>query len=398
MKRILSVIFLFPCILFTQVSTDPNQFEVNQSVTITVDINSTETDCNSISNPNTVYMHAGIGDESSPWGFSVVGNWGQDDGVGEMNDNGDGTWSITIIPENYFGLNSDQASSVVMMGMVFRNENGSQELKDQGCLDFFINVECVLGIPETDWPQNIVVFCDQENLSIVDLGFEQTANSRLWYETETSQTPIPESTELVNEETYYVSNYNPESGCESERLAITVMIGETPLAPTGPSIQTFNEEDEPTISDLVANGENIQWYYSSTNNNLIEADYILNNNEVIYSTQTVNGCESEEFLSVTIQIEDLTEDDPPIITSTGSRIYCQQTQQYIVSSFNISDPDNTTLDALYVQISQGYIPGEDILSLAIQMPGISTSWNAQRRCQRKSPIFWGRQPSSVTRQ
>ena len=113
------------------------------------------------------------------------------------------------------------------------------------------------------------------------MGFEQTANSRLWYESETSQTPIPESTELVNDETYYVSNYNPESGCESERLAITVMIGETPLAPTGPSIQTFNEEDEPTISDLVVNGENIQWYYSSTNNNLIEnlaKKFKLNNN------------------------------------------------------------------------------------------------------------------------
>ena len=26
------------------------------------------------------------------------------------------------------------------MGMVFRNEDGTQELKDQGCSDFFINV------------------------------------------------------------------------------------------------------------------------------------------------------------------------------------------------------------------------------------------------------------------
>ncbi len=26
-------------------------------------------------------MHSGIGTDSSPWGLSVVGNWGQDDGV-----------------------------------------------------------------------------------------------------------------------------------------------------------------------------------------------------------------------------------------------------------------------------------------------------------------------------
>ena len=45
-------------------------------------------------------MRAGIGDDSSPWGYSVIGNWGQDDGVGQMSDNGDGTWSITLVPED----------------------------------------------------------------------------------------------------------------------------------------------------------------------------------------------------------------------------------------------------------------------------------------------------------
>ena len=126
--------------MISQITIDPNPFEVNQSVTITVDINSSDTNCNSISNPDSVYMHAGIGDDSSPWGYSVIGNWGQDDGVGQMSDNGDGTWSITIVPEDYFGLNSSQASSATSMGMVFRNEDGTQELKDQGCSDFFINV------------------------------------------------------------------------------------------------------------------------------------------------------------------------------------------------------------------------------------------------------------------
>ena len=140
MKKILILIIFFPYFLISQITIDPNPFEVDQSITITVDINSNDTNCNSINNPSSVYMHAGIGDESSPWGYSVVGNWGQDDGVGQMSDNGDGTWSITLIPEDYFGLNSSQASSTTSMGMVFRNEDGTQELKDQGCSDFFINV------------------------------------------------------------------------------------------------------------------------------------------------------------------------------------------------------------------------------------------------------------------
>ena len=140
MRKILLILALFPCTIFAQISIDPNPFEVNESVTITVDINSNDTNCNSISNPDSVYMHAGIGDDSSPWGYSVVGNWGQDDGVGQMTDNGNGIWSITIVPEDYFSLNSSQASSATSMGMVFRNEDGTQELKDQGCSDFFINV------------------------------------------------------------------------------------------------------------------------------------------------------------------------------------------------------------------------------------------------------------------
>ena len=144
-KLILFLLLLFPLSFFSQVlSYNPNPFEVNQQVTITVDIASDETNCNSINNPSSVYMHSGIGDDNSPWGFSVIGNWGQDDGVGQMSDNGDGTWSITITPSDYFNLDTNQSSLATRMGLVFRNEDGTQELKDDGCSDFFINVGAFL--------------------------------------------------------------------------------------------------------------------------------------------------------------------------------------------------------------------------------------------------------------
>ena len=54
---------------------------------------------------------------------------------------------------------------------------------------------------------------------------------------------------------------------------------------------------------------------------------------------------------------------PPVISSEGNVVYCPQTSQNIVTSFNIEDPDDTTLDALYIQISEGYSPGEDQLVL-----------------------------------
>ena len=142
MKKIIYILlFIFNSLfVFGQVVTDPSPIEVDQSVTITVDANSTATDCNGFSNPSKVYMHAGIGDDSNPWGFSVVGNWGEDDGIGEMTDNGDGTWSIIFVPKDYFGLTATQEAEATKMGMVFRNEDGSQELKDNGCVDFVFNV------------------------------------------------------------------------------------------------------------------------------------------------------------------------------------------------------------------------------------------------------------------
>ena len=139
MKKLV-LLYLLPVLGFAQVSTNPSPIEINQQVTITVDINSTASNCNGMNNPNKVYLHSGVGTDSDAWGVSVVGNWGQDDGVGEMTNNGDGIWSITFVPQTYYSLSAAEAPTITKMGMVFRSEDGSQELKDNGCSDFFFNV------------------------------------------------------------------------------------------------------------------------------------------------------------------------------------------------------------------------------------------------------------------
>ncbi|MCF6279324.1 MAG: T9SS type A sorting domain-containing protein [Flavobacteriaceae bacterium] len=140
MKKIL--LFALLSITYTinsQVTITPNPFEVNQSITITVDVNSTATDSNTMSSPTKVYIHSGVGPESNPWTY-VVGNWGADDGVGEMTNTGSGIWSITLTTETYYGLTTAQAATITKMGIVFRNEDGTQELKDNGGSDFFFDV------------------------------------------------------------------------------------------------------------------------------------------------------------------------------------------------------------------------------------------------------------------
>lgn len=167
MKKILlfSLFITIANYISAQVTFDVGAIEVDQPVTITVDANSNGSDCNGLSNPNKVYMHSGIGDNSNPWGFNVVGNWGQDDGVGEMTNNGDGTFSITITPQTYFGLTQTQADNATQIGMVFRNEDGSQELKDNGCEDYIFSIGIVvINITQPTTPS--VVIASGDDLSI----------------------------------------------------------------------------------------------------------------------------------------------------------------------------------------------------------------------------------------
>ena len=139
-KLLLFSFLLFSLTTISQVAISPSAFEVTSQITITVNLNSTATDCNSLSSASKVYMHSGVGNDTDAWGIKTVGNWGVDDGIGEMTNNNDGTWSITITPSIYYSLTTEQQSASTKMGMVFRNASGNQELKASGCADFFFDI------------------------------------------------------------------------------------------------------------------------------------------------------------------------------------------------------------------------------------------------------------------
>ena len=142
MKKILfSLLILLSLSALAQVTISPSQFAVTDQITITVSFASPT--CNSMgANPAKVYMHSGIGSDTNAFGYSVIGNWAADDGVGLMTNNGNGTWSKTITPSTYYGITAAQQLTATKMGMVFRNAAGSQTLKLSagGCNDFIFNV------------------------------------------------------------------------------------------------------------------------------------------------------------------------------------------------------------------------------------------------------------------
>ncbi|MEL1243620.1 T9SS type B sorting domain-containing protein [Flavobacterium sp. DGU11] len=66
----------------------------------------------------------------------------------------------------------------------------------------------------------------------------------------------------------------------------------------------------------------------------------------------------------------------PYVTADGNQVYCPGTPMPIVTDFNITDPDDSSTDNIYIQISAGYVNGQDLLSLPAGHPTISASWNA----------------------
>lgn len=67
--------------------------------------------------------------------------------------------------------------------------------------------------------------------------------------------------------------------------------------------------------------------------------------------------------------------DPPVITATGDQVYCPGSNAPVVETVSITDPDDTTADLVIIQISSGYVNGEDLLTLTGSHPTITSSWS-----------------------
>lgn len=66
----------------------------------------------------------------------------------------------------------------------------------------------------------------------------------------------------------------------------------------------------------------------------------------------------------------------PILTATGNQIYCPGTSMKIVTNMSIVDPDDPGVTAIYIQISSGYVSGQDVLTLTGSHPTINSSWDS----------------------
>ncbi|MBE99590.1 MAG: hypothetical protein CMP77_06365 [Flavobacterium sp.] len=155
-----------------------------------------------------------------------------------------------------------------------------------------LTVNCGTAAPVANAAQSFCNAATVANLAATGTGIQ-------WYATATGGSPLAPTAALANGGTYYASQ---TIGCESPtRTAVTVTINNT-AAPTGATSQTF--EDGATVANLMATGTNIMWYSSATGGTMLNAGTALVSGTTYYASQTLNGCESQNRLAVTVTVND----------------------------------------------------------------------------------------------
>jgi len=137
----------------------------------------------------------------------------------------------------------------------------------------------------------------------------------VWSLTPTTSHFEPLSANEVLLDGAYYYGFRPSGDCESFSGTCVVVSIQKNEKPSGPSVQTFCSN--PRISNLTADGHNIQWYATATGGVPIPPSTLLVNGARYYATQTINGCESTTRLEVLVNINNI---PPP--TGPGSQTFC----------------------------------------------------------------------------
>ncbi len=276
--------------LFAQTSDDitiaPFPFTINDEITITIKSNNT---CNDLSTEK-MYIHSGVGSEASPWTY-VIGNWGDDDGVGVMTNNGNGTHSITLTPKTYYSIPDDQETSIKKMGMVFRNADGSKKWKyslDNSCsdADYFVGIGSfqIELISPAVANGDIINMNSGDNLNInvtstenADFSIKEGTNE---IATATNVTEITFNKTITETNTYSI---DVDNGTETKSVAFTVLVTPSPVVEAlPPGVRdgiNYYDGDETKVT-LVLHAPNKSFVYVKGD----FSDWLLENNNLLKVT------------------------------------------------------------------------------------------------------------------
>ena len=125
-------------------------------------------------------------------------------------------------------------------------------------------------------------FCDTESVLVGNLAAEDNGGGVVWYDTATSTEPLNVDAGLNDGEDYYADD---SSGtCGSRQRVDVVIFG----PPSGQNFQGVCLDDisQATIADLVANGNDVQWYLQPSGGTALDESTVLMDDTIYYADQS----------------------------------------------------------------------------------------------------------------
>ncbi len=137
---------------------------------------------------------------------------------------------------------------------------------------------------------------------------------------------------------YIVTDSN---GCTS---STTIVVTQPALvnAPTGTASQTFCSTLNATLASIQVTGTAVQWYASNTGGTPLPTSTLLVNGTTYYATQTLAGCESPSYLTVTVTVPVastyfIDSDADGFGNSSVSQLACTQPTGYVLVNTDCND-------------------------------------------------------------
>jgi gliding motility-associated-like protein len=207
--------------------------------------------------------------------------------------------------------------------------------------------------------------------------------------TSTQQNPVISNVSSSTSGVYNVI-INDATGCITTNIINVKLDGKPNVNAVNNIVECDDNNDGFTNFDL----SGIESQILGTQDDLLATFYDSSGNEIskplsnVYENKIPNqenltirvarkndlSCFSEVVLALQVnpcQINNV----PPNLIATGDQVYCPQSQINIVSSFDIIDPDDTEIKELHIQISSGYVNGQDQLILTGSHPNIQVIWS-----------------------
>ncbi|WMI67347.1 gliding motility-associated C-terminal domain-containing protein [Mangrovimonas sp. YM274] len=221
---------------------------------------------------------------------------------------------------------------------------------------FYSSAQC----PTVNDP--VQTFCDIESVLVSDLVAQDNGSGVVWYDTPTSTTPLASTEGLVNGEDYYADD---NSGSCGSRQQVTVVIYGAPIGFNfqGVCVET---PDDATIADLIAIGNDVQWYLSFSGGTPLPDTTLLSDNTIYYADQANpdTGCRTSR-LSVLVNVGLV-----PIPTGDAVQEFCIESDP-TVADLNATGTNNwyaTAFSFLPLDPTTPLIDGENYYATTIDPP------------------------------